>query len=173
RVQTHGITPGRPFQTRSHRRNKSGNRQKRIASPGAGNCLLHDVQVFLPHRLRRPQRPTPNVLPSRQERRDLGRKPDQLPSPLRQLLVHLPRLIPTAQNFPTNVCLLSRSRQMVRRHPRPAHVTKIVTARDYETSTTGRVPHPSPRSVLKPASPTMLFTRTPSDKTPKQPLNYF
>jgi len=33
---------------------------------------------------------------------------------------------------------------MVRRHPRPAHVTKIVTARDYETSTTGRVPHPSP-----------------------------
>ena len=33
RLQTRRINPGRPFQTRSHRRNQSGDRQKRIADP--------------------------------------------------------------------------------------------------------------------------------------------
>ena len=33
RLQTHRINPGRPFQTRSHRRHQSSDRQKRIAGP--------------------------------------------------------------------------------------------------------------------------------------------
>jgi hypothetical protein len=43
-VQTHRSTPGRPFQARSHRHNQSHNRQKKITSPRAGDCLLQDVE---------------------------------------------------------------------------------------------------------------------------------
>jgi hypothetical protein len=38
-LQTRRIAARRPFQTRSHRRNQSRNRQKRITSPGAGAIL--------------------------------------------------------------------------------------------------------------------------------------
>jgi hypothetical protein len=36
---------GRPFQARNHRRNESGNRQKAIARPRAGNDLLHELST--------------------------------------------------------------------------------------------------------------------------------
>ena len=47
RLQTHRITPCRPFQARSHRCNQSRNRQKRITSPRAGDRLLQSKDSYL------------------------------------------------------------------------------------------------------------------------------
>ncbi len=44
------LTSGWPFQTRSHRRNQSRHRQKRITIPRAGDFLLHDVEGLVSHR---------------------------------------------------------------------------------------------------------------------------
>src|ERR1700751_1530864 len=67
-LQTHRIAARRPFQARSHRRNQSRNRQKRITSPGAGDCLLHDVEGFVSQRLRRAQHPPPEVFRNKTRR---------------------------------------------------------------------------------------------------------
>jgi hypothetical protein len=121
-LQTHRIAARRRFQTRSHRRNQSRNRQKRITSPGAGDCLLHDVEGFVSQRLRRPQRPAHDVLRNSERRCSLGRKSHKLPSSRRKLLVHLRRSLPTTQILPTTVSLPGRSNQMVRWNAGTEHV---------------------------------------------------
>ena len=42
--------------------------KKRITSPGAGDCLLQDVEGFVSRRLRRPQRPAHDVLRNSERR---------------------------------------------------------------------------------------------------------
>src|SRR5882762_2707354 len=121
-VQTHRIAARRPFQARSHRRNQTRNRQKRLARPGARNGQLHDVEGFVSHRLRRPQRTPHDVLRNSETRCSLGRKSHKLPSPRRKLLVHPRRSLPTTQILPTTVRLPGRSSQMVRWNAGTEHV---------------------------------------------------
>ena len=101
---------------------KAAIEQKRITSPGAGDCLLHDVEGFISQRLRRPQRPAHDVLRNSERRCSLGRKSHKLPSSRRKLLVHLRRSLPTTQILPTTVSLPGRSNQMVRRNAGTEHV---------------------------------------------------
>ena len=107
---------------RSHRRNQSSDRQKRITIPRAGNFLLHDVEGLVSNRQRRPQRPPPDVLRSSERRCSLGRKSRKLPSHGRKLLVHLRAILPTTRILPTTVRLPGRSGQMVRWNTGTEHV---------------------------------------------------
>lgn len=96
-----------------------------LARSAAPDTISHDASVT----------PPPDVLRNSERRCSLGRKSNQLPSPLSKLLVPLRRSLSTTQILPTAVRLPRSSRQMVRRHSRPTHVSKKLDKK--ETCGTG------------------------------------